>query len=985
MEEDGDCQSARHSVKFIKNPEAAVSANSGSVAVSTEVAGNTFSGPVTFNLITECPADTVTANHKEASTPHKCDGTGSAGATSAQKENVRSSVSCDAKTDVKAAFKSDLEKRYEDFLDGNEERISLMEVYTDVEFVNSNNDPIKLSELFQVGPQQRVLTQGIVGIGKTVSVQKFILDWAKGNENKDIDFIFPVPFKYLNPEKDEQCTITELMKKFFPVIGPLESLPTGEGKVMFIFDGLDESQLNLKFDKKTFINVNDKTNVGTLISHIIQGTLLPSAFVWITSRPAAAQKIPKDCKYFVTEAKGFSEIQKEEYFRKKFGGKAGAIISTIKKSRTLHTTCGIPVFSWILANVIRTSQGTHMDGTHPDGAHTNDIHSGITVTDSTDTDKIPTSLTGVYTEFVRQLLQQVNETEQKRNQTNSAEDVSTLNILLKLGKLAFTLKGNINFKEKELTKCHILVEEATGYFGICTPNERENEGYRFVHPSVQAFLAATYCLLEHTFHGRNPFQPNFLQRIKWIFQHSLYDLLKIAVDDAMRSNCDQRDLSLRFLLGISLAPSNDLLDELMSKVYCDKLSKLTKNRETTLKRTVKYLYQKLKGSSSTNSPANLFYCLSELKDESLVREVESYLTTYVSSKDDLSPTQWSALTFVLLTSEEMQEQFQLQRFVTSEIGLKRLLPVVKTTCKALLGCCALTSNACKDLASVLEKNSHLRVLDLSNNDLRDAGVEELCKGLMKPVCKLERLELSGCLITNKGCDYLALALKSNPSHLKVLDLDYNHIGTSGEKQLSMFLDDTKYKLEELTFENNSASCLKPGLRKYACELKLDPNTAHVCLSFSEGDRKVAFVDQPLPYTDNPERFDKSFQVLCTGGQSGRCYWEAKWTESWTPVIGMAYKSTKRKGRHCKLGKSEKSWSLISSGRIYTAMHNNDSTHIKGPSTCTIGVYLNWPAGTLSFYAVSAGSLTHLHTFHHNKFTEPLYAAFSVYKSSLTIC
>ncbi|XP_062389492.1 stonustoxin subunit beta-like [Sardina pilchardus] len=274
-----------------------------------------------------------------------------------------------------------------------------------------------------------------------------------------------------------------------------------------------------------------------------------------------------------------------------------------------------------------------------------------------------------------------------------------------------------------------------------------------------------------------------------------------------------------------------------------------------------------------------------------------------------------------------------------------------------------------------------------------------------PVCDVKLL--SGCLITHEGCSLLSSALKSNPSYLKQLDLNYNHPGDSGVRELTDRLNDPGCKLETLRYDHGGECRIKPGLRKYACELTLDPNTAHRELSLSEGNRKVTYVYQQQRFPDHPERFDSYYQVLCreglsghhpercdslgqslvSTGQSGGYYWEAEW--SGDVSIAVAYKSMERKGSGSSsgFGYNAKSWGLKCSGNSYSARHNNKETAIPAPSSRSgrVGVHLDWPAGTLSFYSVSSNTLTHLQTFH-STFTEPLYPGFIVCAdASVSLC
>uniref|UniRef100_UPI001EAF14CA stonustoxin subunit beta-like n=1 Tax=Oncorhynchus gorbuscha TaxID=8017 RepID=UPI001EAF14CA len=302
-----------------------------------------------------------------------------------------------------------------------------------------------------------------------------------------------------------------------------------------------------------------------------------------------------------------------------------------------------------------------------------------------------------------------------------------------------------------------------------------------------------------------------------------------------------------------------------------------------------------------------------------------------------------------------------------------------------LTACKLRNTSCKVLASVLSSNpSHLRELELSNNDLKDSGVKLLSAGLGNLHCKLETLRLSGCLVTEEGCASLVSALRSNPSHLRELDLSYNHPGDSGVRLLSAGLEDPHCRLEKLNVEHGGENRMKPGLRKYVCDLTLDLNTVNRRLSLSEKNRKVTCWREEQPYPDHPERFEGYRQVLCREGLTGRCYWEAEWSGIMGAGTGVTYKGISRRGRglDCCLGYNDKSWSLICSDNSYIAWHNNNDTTIDVPSSSShrVGVYLDWPAGTLSFYRASSDTLTHLITFT-STFTEPLYPGFRVYVDS----
>ncbi|XP_055798565.1 NLR family CARD domain-containing protein 3-like [Salvelinus fontinalis] len=812
---------------------------------------------------------------------------------------------------------------------------------------------IKCNDIFKpsTGQDKRVrtvLTKGVAGIGKTVSVQKFILDWAEGKANQDVQFVFSFPFRELNLMKEDKHTFTELLNHF-----SIETKQSGisnydKYKVLFIFDGLDECRLPLDFQKnKICWDVTESTSVDVLLTNLIKGNLLPSALLWITTRPAAANKIPSGCVDQVTEVRGFNDPQKEEYFRKRFSDEdmASRIISHIKTSRSLHIMCHIPVFCWISAIVLE-----HML------KHKRE--------------EMPKTLTEMYTHLVVFYTKQKNEKYLGKEETGPHWNKESI---LSLGKLAFQqlVKGNLIFYEKDLKEAGIDVSEASVYSGLCTQLFKEecglyqNKVYCFVHLSIQEFLAAVYVFL--SFINNNENLMDKLQKK----DKSEVTFYKSAVDKALRSETGNLDLFLRFLLGLSLESNQKHLQGLLTK---------TRSSSQSHEETVKYIKKKIRENPSPERSINLFHCLNELNDHSLVEEIQRYLRSGSLSEDELSPAQWSALVFVLLTSEKELDVFDLKKYSRSEEGLLRLLPVVNVSRAVLLSGCGVTEEGCASLVSALRSNpSHLRELDLSNNDLKDSGVKLLSAGLGNPHCKLETLRLSGCLVTEEGCASLVSALRSNPSHLRELDLSYNHPGDSGVRLLSAGLEDPHCRLEKLNVEHGGENTMKPGLRKYVCDLTLDLNTVHRHLSLSEENRKVTCRREDQSYPDHLERFMDCGQVLCREGLTGRCYWEVEWSGIMGAVLGVTYKGISRRGGDdCCLGWNDKSWSLICYDNSYSACHNNNPTTIDVPSSSPhrVGVYLDWPAGTLSFYRASSDTLTHLYTFT-STFTEPLYPGFGV--------
>ncbi|XP_053170493.1 NLR family CARD domain-containing protein 3-like [Scomber japonicus] len=594
----------------------------------------------------------------------------------------------------KHTLKTNLKKRFQKVLEGLSKagKIPLNQIYTPLYItvgwtaeVNDEHEvrqietasrkpdrpetTIRQEDIFKASsgrdePIRTVMTKGVAGIGKTVLTQKFTLDWAEDKANQDIDFTFPFTFRELNGLKEKKYSLVELVHHFFTETKEAGICRFEEFQVVFIFDGLDECRPPLDFHNTEILtDVTESTSVDVLLTNLIRGKLLPSARLWITTRPAAANQIPPECVGMVTEVRGFTDPQKEEYFRKRFRDEeqASTIISHIKTSQSLHILCHIPVFCWITATALQTMKSSKIG-------------------------ELPKTLTEIYIRFVVLQSKVKNIKYDGGAETDPHWSPESRKMIESLGKLAFEQlqKGNLIFYESDLTECGIDIRAASVCSGVFTEIfKKEDCGllqvFCFVHLSVQEFLAALHVHLTFIKSGVNLLAEQ--QTTSWwskVFKSKSEPestrFYQSAVDEALKSPNGHLDLFLRFLLGLSLQTNQPLLQDLLTH---------TGSSSQTNQKTVEYIKKMISENVSAERSINLFHCLNELNDRSLVEEIQQYLRSGSLSTDKLSPAQWSALVFILLSSEKDLDVFDLKKYSASEEALLRLLPVVKASNKAL--------------------------------------------------------------------------------------------------------------------------------------------------------------------------------------------------------------------------------------------------------------------------------------------------------------
>ncbi|XP_078266269.1 NACHT, LRR and PYD domains-containing protein 3-like [Rhinoraja longicauda] len=680
--------------------------------------------------------------------------------------------------------------------------VSLLEVSKEDEKGNEDSQRfIELHRIFEPLPDQplackTIITRGIAGIGKSVLVQKLIYDWATDVALPDYDFIFKFPFHELSLLSTEETKISlpELVQRYYPHMESCGSILANESiRPMFIFDGLSDGQLDIDFNKSMECrDVSTPVTFSTLLNNLIKGKLVPSATVWITTRPGIRNKIP--CLHITrtTEIVGFQDQEKEKYFRTRCNEDdlAERMIQVVKKQRSFFVMCSVPAFCSTLFSVLKAV-----------------LNSGA--------DEVPQTLTEVYSKFlVHLIIYQQEKMEVATGNVRAQTLQDKQGSIFALGKLAFEKRSkdvSQTFSEEDFTRNNIDLTFICGGFCKEIKMDEGNSTYAFVHLAFQEYFAALYVLLSFYNHKENPFR----KRHKLLEKPSYSQICKEACKNASKDKKGCQDFFLRFLCGLGTGKNHKILKGLLAD---------DKPKDDSEKIVI-FLKKILQTNIPPKQTINILHCLNDLNDSSAFEDTKAAFKTGTFKSGILSPAQCSALAFALEMSEENYQELDLSLYRLPSIGIQRLLLIAnyftginlsganirdtglkilsevmkRPDCKLQhlkLGGNNLTSKSCEQLVEVLNVNQSIIFLDLSDNNIQDKGVSFLHKALSKDACALKILRIGGNKLTS-SCSKDLTSLITESKTLAELDLSNNRIGEEGLKQLCETLKNEDCKLQKL--------------------------------------------------------------------------------------------------------------------------------------------------------------------------------------------
>ncbi|XP_071971171.1 NACHT, LRR and PYD domains-containing protein 3-like isoform X2 [Engystomops pustulosus] len=589
-----------------------------------------------------------------------------------------------------------------------------------------------------------VLVSGVPGIGKTTLMQKFVYDWVKGDLYQRFSFVFFFKFRELN-RLDKASLETMILGQYPYLWKELGNILQDPEKLLFIFDGLDESNHTMDFTSHHLCSdPKEPENCGQIVVSLVRKSLLNGCSVLMTSRPTRLASI--DCKVFqrIVEIIGFFPKQRQIYFENFFPDLelAEKAFTYVKQNETLYTFCYLPSYCWIICTVLSKSfQST-----------SNDQQVSL----------LPKTVTQLFAIFVANILS-----------NHSLEKSGAQKLLQSIGWLAEhgVMNHRVIFDAQDLES--FSVDNKSKLLSSFLIESAEPVTFSFLHLTVQEFFSAFVYYAEYS-----------------------SEKLQKSLTRAMSYPDGRCEIFLRFLCGLSDASTRSILTE-----YLDKQADQASREVITWLKNLILEEQDLKeGEDKKQHLLRIFFYLFETRNKVLVQKsLQSYVRIDLSGVH-MSAVDCTVLAFIMETCTYI-EDLDLTGCSSGLEGLERLAPALHNLNYLSFSYNNLQDTACIHLASVLRNNPYLKIFDLSDNSLSGPHLSDLMDALSSPTCRIEALFLSSNYLQDTFCTQLASGIRNNGS-LKRLDLSNNRLAGPHLRDLMEVLSSPACKIELLYLDGN---------------------------------------------------------------------------------------------------------------------------------------------------------------------------------------
>ncbi|XP_019344162.1 NACHT, LRR and PYD domains-containing protein 3 [Alligator mississippiensis] len=654
--------------------------------------------------------------------------------------------------------------------------------------------------LFRWCPRSRrvplsVMVSGVAGVGKTTLVQKFVFDWATGKHYQKFTFVFFFKFRDLAEEK---VSLESLLCKTYPRLRAQLGKVLGDPeKLLFIFDGLDESKGGLKLtgsgSDELCRTLGDIKPAWVLVASLLRQTLLKGCSVLLTSRPQNLASLGTGVFQRVASIVGFLAKERERYFSMFFVDEkvSQEAFRYVRDSQVLYTLCYNPSYCWITCTALKPCFATR-DGKPPPA---------------------PKTVTQLFVCYITHILAN-HSLEQPKLQV-MRDALTQVGWLAGYGITNRILVFDDNYMQAFNVKFYPFL---TGFLAENPKSQAPSPvTYSFLHLTVQEFLAALVYYLDYN-------------------KDNLADML------ARARACKEGtyDIFLRFLAGLSHPATRAPLERFLGKLSADAAHHVI----MWLSEFNCQAVQSSAGPVGQRKLMNEFTLLFESRNRQLVCDVLGLSVCLDFTKFHLMLVDCTVLGYILSCCEEV-ERLTLNACFIQDTGLEQLGPELhkvrelslvdndlkdpsmKVICGALkrpdcrmealsLKDNAFTSDCCEDLAFALKENQSLLSLDLGKNKVLDSGLSYLCQAFEDPHCRMQKLLLQGTGLSNFSCQILSCALATNTS-LQHLNLSSNMFTDECAEEMRQLILTCPYLKEIRLGFCDFTPAMEENLKKLAVE------------------------------------------------------------------------------------------------------------------------------------------------------------------------